>query len=187
MRTRVHNLQRKENRLMFGMLAPSVLAVFAISIVPLAYTFYLSFCNYSLVSSESASFTGLQNYLKLFQDETIRGSILATFQYTILSVIFSTLVGVGLAIVVNQIKIGKSFFRVVFFVPMMLSGVVVGVLWRFLFNTDLGVINYLLEVIGLSRVNWTGSAQTAMVSILIADVWQWSSYTFINKIGIAHV
>ena len=128
MRTRVHNLQRKENRLMFGMLAPSVLAVFAISIVPLAYTFYLSFCNYSLVSSESASFTGLQNYLKLFQDETIRGSILVTFQYTILSVIFSTLVGVGLAIVVNQIKIGKSFFRVVFFVPMMLSGVVVGVL-----------------------------------------------------------
>lgn len=167
MRTRVHNLQRKENRLMFGMLAPSVLVVFAISIVPLAYTFYLSFCNYSLVSSGPASFTGLQNYLKLFQDETIRNSILVTFQYTILSVIFSTLVGVGLAIVVNQIKIGKSFFRVVFFVPMMLSGVVVGVLWRFLFNTDLGVVNYLLEVIGLSRVNWTGSAQTAMASILI--------------------
>ena len=66
---------------------------------------------------------------------------------------------------------------------MMLSGVVVGVLWRFLFNTDLGVINYLLEVIGLSRVNWTGSAQTAMVSILIADVWQWSSYTFINTLA----
>lgn len=100
---------------MFGMLAPSVLVVFAISIVPLAYTFYLSFCNYSLVSSGPASFTGLQNYLKLFQDETIRNSILVTFQYTILSVIFSTLVGVGLAIVVNQIKIGKSFFRVVFF------------------------------------------------------------------------
>lgn len=183
MRTHVHNLQRKENRLMFGMLAPSVLAVFAISIVPLAYTFYLSFCNYSLVSSDSASFTGLQNYLKLFQDETIRSSILVTFQYTILSVIFSTLVGVGLAIVVNQIKIGKSFFRVVFFVPMMLSGVVVGVMWRFLFNTDLGVINYLLEIIGLSRVNWTGGAQTAMASILIADVWQWSSYTFINTLA----
>ena len=146
-------------------------------------TFYLSFCNYSLVSSDSASFTGLQNYLKLFQDETIRSSILVTFQYTILSVIFSTLVGVGLAIVVNQIKIGKSFFRVVFFVPMMLSGVVVGVLWRFLFNTDLGVINYLLEIIGLSRVNWTGGAQTAMASILIADVWQWSSYTFINTLA----
>lgn len=175
-------LKRRENRLMLGMLSPSVLFVFALSIIPLAYTFYLSFQEYNLLKGEGR-FNGLSNYLSIFTTSALRQSILVTFEYTFLTVALSVLVGVGFAVVVNQISFGKSFFRIVFFLPMMLSGVVVGVLWRFLFNTDLGVINYLLELIGADRVNWAGSAIAAMASILIADVWQWSSYTFINALA----
>lgn len=183
MRENAPYLKKRENRLMFGLLSPSVLFVFLISIVPLAYTFYLSFQNYNLLKPANASFAGIKNYVELFSNPTIRSTILTTFRYTIWTVVLSTLVGVILAVVVNSIQKGKTFFRVVFFVPMMLSGVVVGVLWRFLFNSDLGVINYLLELVGLGRVNWVGTTTTAMVCILVADVWQWSSYTFINTLA----
>ena len=152
MKKRSHGLRGGENRLMLGLLLPSVLFVLVISIVPLAYTFFLSFQNYSLLNSDGAHFNGIQNYIEIVSNPAIRQSVWVTFQYTISS-------------------------------PMMLSGIVVGVLWRFLFSTDLGVINYLLEIVGVGRINWTGSATAAMASILIADVWQWSSYTFINALA----
>lgn len=183
MKKHSRGLRDGENRLMLGLLLPSVLFVFVVSIVPLAYTFYLSFQEYSLLNSSGAHFNGIQNYLEIVRNPAIRQSVWVTFQYTALSVALSTLTGVGLAVVVNQLKKGKSLFRVIFFIPMMLSGIVVGVLWRFLFNTDLGVVNYLLEAAGIGRVNWAGSTAAAMASILIADVWQWSSYTFINALA----
>jgi len=168
---------------MFSMLSPSFLFVIVMSIVPLIYTFVLSFQEYNLLKAQNAHFNGIENYVKIFTDSGIRRSIWVTLKYTFLSVLMSTLVGIGLAIVVNQLKKGKNFFRIIFFIPMMLSGVVVGVLWRFLFNSDLGVINYLLELLRFDRVSWTGSVGAAMASILIADTWQWSSYTFINVLA----
>lgn len=168
---------------MFGMLSPSVFFVFLVSIVPLAYTFLLSFKNYNLLKANKSYFNGIQNYIDVFKTPIISQSILTTFEYTILSVAISTVVGILLAILVNQLTKGKNLFRIVFFVPMMMSGVVVGVLWRFLFNSDLGVINYILELLGFARVSWVGSKTAAMTSILVADVWQWSSYTFINVLA----
>ena len=182
----MHNektLRKQENRLMFGLLSPSVLFVFVVSIVPLAYTFYLSFQDYNLLKPKKAHFVGLENFIDIFSTPALRQPIFTTIEYTLLTVVLSTLVGILLAVVVNKLKFGKDFFRVVFFVPMMLSGVVVGVLWRFLFNSDLGVVNYLLELLGFARVSWVGSPAAAMVSILIADVWQWSSFIFINVLA----
>ena len=176
-------LKTNENRLMFGMLSPSVLFVFLVSIIPLAYTFILSFQSYNLLKPNKAHFNGISNYIDIFKTPIIRQSIITTFEYTILSVALSTIVGVLLAIVVNKLTTGKNIFRIIFFVPMMMSGVVIGVLWRFLFNSDLGIINYLLETFGLQRISWVGSKTAAMASILIADVWQWSSFTFINVLA----
>lgn len=167
---------------MFGMLSPSVIFVFLISIVPLVYTFVLSFQDYNLLKG-SGGFSGISNYREIFTTPAMRQSIWITIKYTVLSVTLSTLVGILLAVVVNQLGRGKDIYRVIFFIPMMLSGVVVGVLWRFLFNTDLGVINYLLELAGIGRVNWAGSTTAAMASVIIADVWQWSSFAFINVLA----
>lgn len=163
-------LKKQENRLMFGMLTPSVLFVFLISIVPLLYTFVLSFQDYNLLKG-SSNFAGIKNYIEIFQVPAMRESIWITVKYTFISVILSTLVGILLSILVNQLRVCKDIYRVVFFIPMMLSGVVVGVLWRFLFNTDMGVINHLLELLGFSRVSWASSTSAAMASIIIADVW----------------
>lgn len=110
-----HNLRKSENRLMFGLLSPSVLFVFLVSIIPLAYTFYLSFQNYSLLKPANATFAGIKNYIEIFANQTIRSTVFTTFRYTIWTVVLSTLCGVILAVVVNNIRRGKQEQRVSFF------------------------------------------------------------------------
>ncbi|MDO4345180.1 MAG: sugar ABC transporter permease [Eubacteriales bacterium] len=169
----------RDDKMMFAMLAPAVIAVFVISIVPLVYTFYLSFHNYILTKPQEISFFGFGNFIRVFSDSAILESIRNTLIFTVCSVSISLVVGVALASLINNVTRGKTFFRIVIFTPMMFSAVVVGVIWRFLFNNEMGILNYLVQCLGFSRINWLGDAKMAMVSAIIADVWQWSSYTFI--------
>ncbi len=169
----------QDNLFMYGMMAPALIIVFIVSIIPLVYTFYLSFQNYILTKPGAIHFAGFENFIKLFTDSTIRDSILHTFIYTGASVILSLVIGLVLAVVINNVTVGKTFFRIALFTPMMLSSVVVGVIWRFLFNNELGVLNYLVTFFGGAKMNWLGTGTMAMTSIVAADVWQWASYTFI--------
>jgi multiple sugar transport system permease protein len=168
-----------ENRAMSVMLAPSIIFVFIASIIPLIYTFALSVQDYTLTNPSGAHFNGLENYIQLFLNADIRHSIYMTMMFTFSSVVLSMVIGLALAVLVNKLDKGRTFFRVVVFLPMMLSPVVIGVVWRFLLNYELGVFNYLAERIGLNPVNWLGNPSFAMASIILGDVWQWSSYTFI--------
>ena len=171
--------KNRDDALMFGMLAPAVIAVFVISIIPLIYTFYLSFQNYILTKPEEKTFSGADNFIKIFTDSGILQAISNTLVFTFSSVVISLVIGVALASLINNVSHGKTFFRIAIFTPMMFSSVVVGVIWRFLFNNEMGVLNYFVECLGLERVNWLGNGAMAMISIIVADVWQWSSYTFI--------
>ncbi len=171
--------KNRDDALMFGMLAPAVIAVFVISIIPLIYTFYLSFQNYILTKPEEKTFSGADNFIKIFTDSGILQAIGNTLIFTFSSVVISLVIGVALASLINNVSHGKTFFRIAIFTPMMFSSVVVGVIWRFLFNNEMGVFNYFVECLGLERVNWLGNGAMAMISIIVADVWQWSSYTFI--------
>lgn len=161
------------------MLGPSVVFVFIASIIPLLYTFALSVQDYKLTNPSAAHFNGLENYVQLFVNPDIRHSIYMTLLFTFASVALSMVIGLALALLVNKLHRGRTFFRVVIFLPMMLSPVVIGVVWRFLLNYELGVFNYLTQLIGMLPLNWLGNPSFAMVSIILGDVWQWSSYTFI--------
>lgn len=174
-----HKKGNRDNLTMSLMLYPSVIFVFIVSIIPLLYTFMLSFQEYSLLNSQNAHFNGLSNYIKIISDSAIIDSIIVTLKYTFTSVICSMVLGLLLAMMANTITAGRTFFRITLFLPMMLTAVVVGVMWKFLYNYDLGVLNYLLELVGLERLNWIGSGTLALMSVIIADVWQWTSYTFI--------
>ena len=169
----------RDNLTMALMLYPSVIFVFIVSIIPLLYTFMLSFQEYSLLNSQNAHFNGLSNYMQIIRNPEIIDSIVITIKYTFTSVICSMILGLLLAMMANTITVGRTFFRITLFLPMMLTAVVVGVMWKFLYNYDLGVLNYLLELAGFERLNWIGSGTVALMSVIIADVWQWTSYTFI--------
>jgi len=158
---------------------PSLIIVFAMTVVPLCYAFFLSFQDYRLNKPQFAFFNGLNNYIEMFTNKAVLTSIGNTVFYTVVSVSASVVFGLLAALIVNQIKTGKSFYRIAIFAPMMLSSVVVGVIWKFLFNNQLGIVGYILSQMNIAAPDWFGNPRWAMASIIMVDVWQWTSYVFL--------
>jgi multiple sugar transport system permease protein len=171
--------KHNDTALLYAFLIPAVLVVFVVTVVPLCYAFVLSFQEYNLAKPQDAHFIGLQNYIAMFSNSAVLTSILNTFVFSVVSVSITILLGLFSAIVVNQLDFGKSFFRIAVFSPMMLTPVVVGIMWKFLLNNQLGIIKYLLSLVGMSSPDWLGNPKWAMATIIMVDVWQWTSYAFL--------
>lgn len=168
-----------DTAMLYAFIIPAVLVVFAVTVIPLCYAFVLSFQEYSLNKPQEAHFNGIQNYIAMFSNETVITSIKNTFVFAVASVSITVLLGLFAAIIVNQLDFGKSFFRIAIFAPMMLAAVVVGIMWKFLLNNQLGIINYLFSLLGMPSPDWLGDPAWAMVTIILVDVWQWTSYAFL--------
>ena len=148
--------KRGDTVLLYAFIIPAVLVVFAVTVIPLCYAFVLSFQEYSLTKPQEAHFNGIQNYIAMFSNDTVITSIKNTLVFSVASVSVTILLGLFSAIVVNQLDFGKSFFRIAIFAPMMLAAVVVGIMWKFLLNNKLGIINYLLSLLGMSSPRLVG-------------------------------
>lgn len=171
--------RRRDTMFFYSLMMPAMVIVVVMTALPLLYALILSFTNHHLASPDEAQFIGFQNYATMLTDSKILTSIGNTLFYTFVSVSVSIVLGLFLAVVINYITIGKSFFRIAFFAPMMLSAVVIGVIWKFLLNNQLGIISYLLSLIGVSSPDWFGSPSYAMLTVIMVDVWQWTSYVFL--------
>lgn len=158
---------------------PSLLIITVVTVFPLLYTFFLSFQSYDLARPNDNAFVGLSNYKEMVSEPLVTSAIWNTIIYTVLSVTLSLIIGLALAMLVKEIRKGKSILRTLFFMPMLLAPVVVGVMWRFLFNYELGIVNHILTVIGFEKVDWLGTPSLAMFSIIFVDVWQWTPYVFL--------
>ena len=102
-----------------------------------------------------------------------------TLKFTFSVVAIELLVGLALALLLEKGIKGLRLFRTIFTLPIMVAPVVVGVIWRFLYNPSYGKINYLLNVMGLPSVGWLSDPQIALVSVIIADIWQWTPFVFL--------
>lgn len=170
---------RQGGMIYYFMLLPAITIVVIMTALPLLYSLALSATNYNLSAPKEIQFVGLQNYITMLTDPNIQTSIGNTLFYTITSVAISIVIGLFLAVVVNNIRLGKSFFRIAIFAPMMLSAVVIGVIWKFLLNNQLGIICFLLSIINIKSPDWLGSSGYAMFTVILVDVWQWTSYVFL--------
>lgn len=141
-------------------------------LIPFIYGIYISFLNINLASFLPASFIGFENYLNVLRaPETW-----STFQITLVITIFGLLVqiplGIILALALHENLRGTKIFRSILITPMLLTPVAVGLTYRFMFDTDLGVINWTLGLLNIEKVNWLGSQTSALFAIIIVDSWQ---------------
>ena len=153
------------------MTLPSWLLVIGVVAVPILVGVFLSFLNQSLGSTTS-HFVGFQNY----QTDVFSATFAQALWITILIVGLGTLVQLPLglllaAILASELR-GNRVFRSTLLMPMLLTPVAVSLIWRFMFNSDLGVIDWLLTQIHLPAVNWLGDPTWALISIIIVDSWQ---------------
>ncbi len=169
--TLTYRQQEKRGVLLF--LAPAVLILLVTSVFPLAYSLVLSTFQWNMLMPLSVpKYIGLANFAAAFQDHEFTGSLLRTLLYVVIAVPVEFVLGMGIAFLVTARIRGLPAFRVALLMPLMMTPVVVGVLWRFLLNPEYGVIDWVLGSLGGHAVTWLAGRATAFASILIVEVWQ---------------
>lgn len=162
---------KKEAAIGWVMLLPAAVLIVTFLLVPILLTFGLAFTNARLVSPEPAQFVGMENFIALFTDDTFWASLRNTIIFTIVIVPLQSGLALVLAVLVNTRTRGTTFFRTVFFLPVVTSIVVVSMLWLFMYQKD-GLINVLLSKIGIQGPDWLGDPHWALLAIIILSAWQ---------------
>ncbi|MEW2611357.1 sugar ABC transporter permease [Streptomyces sp. NPDC047880] len=165
-------------------LAPLVLiaanvVLFALFFVwPAVIGLLYSFTNYTGVGV--FQWVGLGNYQNLFGDSTFYDALSRTLLYTVLFVPLNFALSLLAAnLVVNKHAKGSSVARVIFFIPWLLSPIVVGVLWRWLFGENFGLVNYVIEKLGGGAVPWQSNADLSLLVVVMAAAWAWTGFTML--------
>ncbi|MDF2504718.1 sugar ABC transporter permease [Clostridium sp.] len=163
-----------EKRLGYLMVAPALIIIILIAIYPIIKTFWNSFFDMQLQNPDATRFVGLKNYIKMSVDPVIWQSLWNTFYFTFFSVIIELVLGFVLALIMNTNFKGKGIVRTSILIPWAIPGIIVALMWQFMFNDKLGVINELLINLHIIKtpIVWLGTRGYAMWSIIIADVWK---------------
>jgi multiple sugar transport system permease protein len=145
-----------------------VLAVFIIA--PILYAIFLSFHKVELLGGSSYDFRGLDNFVKLMEDERAKIALWNTIKYVVIVVPAQTLLALVLATTLNAGLKGERFFRIVYFLPTLTSSAVLTLIFMWMYNQN-GLINKLLGIIGLPGYNWLGDPEVALPAIMIMNIW----------------
>jgi len=155
----------KENLAGYLFISPWLIGFVVFLVGPFIYTFCLSFTNWDMFSAPM--FIGVQNYLDLFTDDLFIQSLLVTIRFVVSSVFFSIVFSLALAILLNANSRLIYFFRTIFYVPSVVSGIAVAIVWSWIFSTDFGIINYALSLLGIQGPNWLGDPKYAPWAFVI--------------------
>ncbi|MCC8439598.1 MULTISPECIES: carbohydrate ABC transporter permease [Leuconostoc] len=175
----MHNNNQKNKLLTTVYLLPTVVILLVFMIIPIIYTFYLSFFDWNLIAPNK-NFVGLENYITIFTDAVNRKVLMNTFFYIILLLILNFIVPYFIAIIV-QFFIGKMKgpYKVIFFIPSIFSLVVGAMLFSWIMNPVSGPLADVMKMIGLSIPNWTNSGGMAIVIVCLITNWKVFGYNFV--------
>lgn len=164
---------RDESRAAYLFTIPSFVGFLAFVLIPVIWVLIQSFQDYNLFTGES-SFIGFENYKEILTDGRSLTALKNTIWYTILCSIGNTGIGLVLAVLVDDIlpKKANVFFRSIYFFPSLCALTFVSIIWQAFFQTDSGLINYYLNLIGLPSVGWLSSQSMSKIAVLILDIWK---------------
>jgi multiple sugar transport system permease protein len=161
----------------YAMIAPGLIGLLVFYIWPMLQTFYFSFTEWGPFGD--AVWTGLANYRELFHGPEFLMALRNTLVYTVLSVSITEAIALVLAVLLNQKLRGMSVYRTLYFIPVVTMPVAIGLVWRWLYNSDYGIINYLLSLIGIEGANWLSDPDLALYAIVVVGVWSGIGYALV--------
>jgi multiple sugar transport system permease protein len=172
--TRPDRLNRTELRVGALMVTPAVVLLLVFFFIPVLLCFVLSFTNARLISPEPTRITGLDNFTRLFQDPLFWKSLRNTLYFAVVVVPVQSAFALVLALLVNARIRGTNLFRVLYFIPVVTSIVVVSILWSFMYQPN-GLINQVLQTVTFNTIqgpDWLNNTKTAMPAIMLLSIWQ---------------
>jgi multiple sugar transport system permease protein len=165
---------------------PVVLGLLIWTFGPMIASAYYSLTDYKIIGTPE--FIGVQNYVELFtKDRDFARSLSVTIRYALMYVALGQVVGLGIAVLLTQKVRGLTVFRTFFYLPIIVPYAASAVLWKFLYNKEYGPINGFLQGIGLPQINWLGSPESALFSMVIMSVWAGAVTTIIYVAGLQQI
>lgn len=173
-------------------LLPTMALLIFMNVFPLLWSLYLSFTNYNANRDPSwteAEWVGLENYQEILVDERVWERFVVSAYFVVPAVLAQFILGFGIALLLNRSFKGRGIITTAILVPMMLSPVVVGLFWRFMLQSDIGVVNYFLtEGLGQEPIFWFTDETKARIALVLVDTWQWTPFiTLISLAGLSAV
>lgn len=163
------NLRKREAIIGYIFFLPGLIGLVFFMGIPIIYSLYISFTEYNIYSSPE--WVGLKNYRVMFDDPLFFKSIYNTLYYVALSVPINTIVGILLAVLLNQRAKGIRVFRTVFYLPTVVSGVAVALLWQWILDPNFGLINSFLANFGIDGPGWLTDTSWSKFSIVLMNAW----------------
>lgn len=162
--------KKKEIMYFYIFILPWIIGFLIFTIYPMLSSIYYSFTNYNVINPPE--FIGLENYTYMLQDELIGYSVKATLYYSLISVPFTLLLSLGLAMLLNQKMPMKGFFRTAMYLPSMISGVAMSLLWIWIFRPQIGLLNYMLSIFGIEGPLWLLDKDWAIPALILMNAWR---------------
>ncbi|MCY6355910.1 carbohydrate ABC transporter permease [Clostridium sp. ZS2-4] len=169
---------RKSEKITYIFILPTVIILLLMTVYPLIYALVKSFYKVDLIK-DTTTFVGIKNYITILKDEIFWNALKNTVIFVLISVFIEFLLGLLFALFFNLKIKALKIFRSIVLVPMLLPPITVALTWKMMFEYNTGILNYMLETIGLNRIEWLSSAKYAMMSIIFTDIWQWTPFVFL--------
>ena len=160
---------------------PALVVVLAVIIFPWVFTIWMSLQEWKVGSP--TVFVGLANYLRLPNDPRFVEAVGHTLSYTVLSVVLPLILGTLSAVVFHQKFAARGFLRGIFIMPMMATPVAIALVWTMMFHPQLGVLNYLLSLVGIPPQLWVFNPNTVIPSLVLVETWQWTPLVMLIVLG----
>lgn len=171
--TKLPDLARRKKLTPYLLLLPAMVMVIVVIGYPLLYSVKLSMMNYNLMRPKDIYFAGFQNFIRMFQDPNIPKVMINSLVWVVVVVGMQFLIGLGLALLLNTKFRFKGIYQSIVFLPWAVSSYLIGLVFRFIFSERNGVLNYVLENLGLidGPMSWLGTTATSMVGPIVAMIW----------------
>jgi fructooligosaccharide transport system permease protein len=163
----------------YSFITPALILIIIFGIIPLFLAIYISLYKFPLINPARREFIGLENYIRLFQDESLRKAFFNTLYYAALQMPIQTALGLLLAVLVQKPMKAMGFFRAGFYLPVVISMVVASTMWKVMLDSQNGIINSFLMWLGFSRQPFLTSVTQALPTLAVMLSWKWVGFSMI--------
>lgn len=161
-------------------LLPALLLFAAIAVAPFGELIAMSFARIEWLQGVAHwRFVGLAQYEQVFHDAVFRAGVANTLIFAIAAVLLQMVLGFSLALLTTRVVRGRVLYRTVFLLPILVPGIVIGAIWKLMYNFDFGILNQVLGWFGITAIDWLGNASTALLAVIVVDVWHWTPFVFL--------
>jgi multiple sugar transport system permease protein len=169
----------RERHLRVLMLAPALVILAGLTLFPTIYMFSAAFQRISPDPTAPREFAGVSNFVRMLSDDQFHNGLWNSFVFTVSAVTAEFLLGLCLALLLDKYIRRLNFIKTLLMIPMMLPPIAVAITWKLIYQPQFGVLNELMYRLGLASQAWAGDVHLAMLSVILADVWEWTPFIFL--------